>query len=309
MNVLIPRFALAAPALAATLLLVACGGSEPTATTPTQVAAQVGAEEITIHQVNLVLQRTPGSGDPQVVSREVLERLIDQQLAVTAATNDKLHRSPDVVAQIEAARREVLARAYLQQITTGVTRPTPAEVQAYFDANPPLFTQRRLYQVQEIVVPKTPQTGDLAAALQGFTSSARSLEEAAAWLESRNIAFNQGTAVRAAEQILLEFLPRIHALRDGQTTLIDTDGGVTLIRVAASQSQPVTLEQARLSIEQFLITKRNNEAIANRLQALRASTVVTYMGEFAQPVAVPAAAPEPAAAPAANIERGVSGIR
>ena len=89
-----------------------------------QVAAKVGTEEISVSQVNQLLRRTSTAGTSpqtaQAMGREVLEKLIDQQLAVEQAKETKLDRSPDVVSQIEAARREILARAYLQQIAAGL---------------------------------------------------------------------------------------------------------------------------------------------------------------------------------------------
>ena len=106
---------LTALTLLLSLGLSACGSKDdnPQAT---QVAAKVGSSEISVHQINQVLSRTPINGASkdvvQLASREALERLIDQQLAVDQATENKLHRSPDVVAQLESARRDVLARAY-----------------------------------------------------------------------------------------------------------------------------------------------------------------------------------------------------
>jgi EpsD family peptidyl-prolyl cis-trans isomerase len=63
-----------------------------------------------------VLNRTNISGatpeQVKALSREVLEKLIDQQLAIDQATEKKLDRSPAVVADIEASRRDILARAH-----------------------------------------------------------------------------------------------------------------------------------------------------------------------------------------------------
>lgn len=308
----------------AVLGLAACGKSEESGkATATQVAAKVGSEEISVHQINQVLQRTNTSGaSPEAVKglgREVLEKLIDQQIAVDQATEAKLHRSPEVVTQIEAARREILARAYLQQLTSSLAKPTAEEAKKYYADNPQLFSQRRIFNVQEIVVPATPE---VLAQLRGFATAGKPIEDVAAWLKGQNIKFNGGAATRAAEQIPLEVLPKVHALKDGQSAVLESAQNLTFLRVASSQSAPVPEAAALPRIEQFLANQRANEAITSNIKQLRASTKITYMGEFDAPVASAAAAPTtpaPAApatpAPVADdkaksvIEKGVAGLK
>jgi EpsD family peptidyl-prolyl cis-trans isomerase len=304
-------------AAAMALGLAACGNKDDKKVA-TQVAAKVGSEEISVHQINQVLSRSGAGANSaqgvQAMGRDVLEKLIDQQLAVDQATENKLHRSPEVVAQIEAARRDILARAYIQQITSTTTKPTADETKKYFADNPALFSERRIYNVQEIVVPNAAGVADL---LRPLATAGRPIEDAAALLKGKNIQFGGGSATRAAEQIPLEILPRIHALKDGQSTLVEAPQTITLLRVVSSQSAPVAQEAALPRIEQFLLNQRAGEAVAANLKQLRASTKITYMGEFANapaaaaaPEAAPAAATAPNAAPTkSTIEKGVAGLK
>ena len=302
-------------AIALATTLVACGDKDGKKAA-TQVAAKVGSEEISVHQINQVLSRAnTGGASPEALkamSKEVLEKLIDQQLAVDQATENKLHRSPDVVAQIEAARRDILARAYIQQVTANITKPTAEETKKYFAEHPQLFSERRIFNVQEIVAPAAPGVADQ---LKALVATGKSLDEIAAVLKAKNIPFNGGSATRAAEQIPLEALPKIHALKDGQITVIDSPQGSTVVRVVSSQQAPVTEAAALPRIEQFLINQRAGDAVAANIKQLRSTTKITYMGEFEGSAATPA----PAAAevpPAATddkaksvIEKGISGLK
>jgi len=308
-------------AIALAVTLVACGDKDGKKAA-TQVAAKVGSEEISIHQINQVLSRAnTGGASPEALkamSKEVLEKLIDQQLAVDQATENKLHRSPDVVAQIEAARRDILARAYIQQITANTPKPTAEETKKYFTEHPQLFSERRIFNVQEIVAPATPGVADQ---LKALVAAGKSLEDIAAALKAKNIPFNGGSATRAAEQIPLEALPKIHALKDGQSTVIDSPQGSTVVRVVSSQQAPVAEAAALPRIEQFLINQRAGDAVAANIKQLRSTTKITYMGEFDGSAAAAPAAPAPTpapveAAPAASedktksvIEKGVSGLK
>ncbi len=116
--------------LALAALTSGCGKKDE-AKTATQVAAKVNADEITVHQINNVLARsqnvTPEVAD--VAKREILSRLIDQQLARQQAVERKLDREPSVMQAIEAAKSEILARAYLERIASRLPKPTPEESQ------------------------------------------------------------------------------------------------------------------------------------------------------------------------------------
>lgn len=317
------RFTLTVLAGALALGLVACGdkGDKGVAT---QVAAKVGSEEISVHQINQVLQRAnTNAATPEAakaMSREVLEKLIDQQLAVDQAVDAKLHRSPEVVTQIEAARREILARAYMQKLAASLPKPTPEEIKAYFKDQPALFAERRVYNLQELVIPKTPANAaaNVTAELQRQIAGGKSIEDAAAWLKAKAIQFGGGSATRPAEQIPLELLSQLHALKDGQSMVFETPQATTVVRVVASQLAPVPEAEALPRIEQFITNRRATEAVAADLKKLRAATTVTYMGEFSAPdaaAAAPAAVSEPKPAGAqvdparAAIEKGVSGLK
>ena len=130
----------------------------------TQTAAKVNKEEITVHQINFLLaqQRALAPEQAASASRQVLERLIDQELALQKAGDLKLDRDPRVVQQIEAARREIISRAYLEKIGEGAPKPTPAEVNAYYEAHPALFKERRVYSFQEVNVEAKPEQVETA---------------------------------------------------------------------------------------------------------------------------------------------------
>jgi len=285
------------------LALAACGAKDdkPVAT---QVAAKVGKEEISVHQINQVLSRSnTGATTPQsaeAMRRDVLEKLIDQQLAVDQAIDKKLHRSPEVVAQIEAARREVLARAYVQQLAAAMPKPSPEELKKYYDEHPQLFAERRVYNLQELLVPASAGP-DAAQQLRAQIAAGKSMEDMANWLRERNIKFGGGAATRAAEQIPLELLARLHPMRDGQIAIFDNPQGFTVLRVAASQRVPVAEAAALPRIEQFLANQRGAEMVTKTIKDLRANTTITYMGDFAQAggavgSAAGAATPAPATA-------------
>ena len=137
------------PLIFALAIAAGCGKSDDKKAA-TQVAAKVNSDEITVHQINNVLARAPNV-TPEVAERakrEILDKLIDQQLAQQQAIEKKLDRSPNVLQVLEAAKTEILARAYLEQIAAAQPKPTPEEAKKYYAEHPELFARRRVFNLE-----------------------------------------------------------------------------------------------------------------------------------------------------------------
>jgi len=300
-NVTLARCAAPLALAAVLVLLTACGGKSDQAAS--QTAAKVDKQEITVQQVNLVLQqqRNLRPEQSEVASRQILERLIDQQLALQKAEEQKLERDPRVMQQLEAVRREVLARAYVEKLGEGAPKPTAEEIKAYYDQKPALFSHRRVYNIQEIAIEARPEQ---VPALRERLASAKSVGEFTEYLKTSGLRFGANQAVRAAEQLPLDTLDTISRLTDGQAALLASANGAQVVVVAGSREQPVSEEQARPAIEQFLLNERRRKLVEEDIKALRAGAKIEYVGPFA---ARAASAPA-AAAPLASGVLGSSDI-
>jgi EpsD family peptidyl-prolyl cis-trans isomerase len=297
-------------AVAATLL-VGCGDKQKEKAA-TQTAAKVNKEEITVHQINFVLAQQRGLAPAQAASagRAVLERLIDQELALQKADEQKLDRDPRVVQQIEAARREIIARAYVEKVAEGAPKPTPAEVAAYYEAHPALFKERRVYSLQEVAIEAPPEQVET---LRATLASAKTFIDFVNYLKANNIRFAGNEAVRAAEQLPLASVDQFAKMKDGQAIFTVRPNGAQVVNLAASRLQPVNLEQATPAIEQFLRNERKRKLLADDMEALRKAAKIEYVGDFAADAARspyrPASAPElpplatmPATLPASEVQ-------
>lgn len=276
------RRSLAAVALVAVsaLILSACG-KDSAKKASTQVAAKVNGDEITVHQVNALLSRVPNippEAAPRA-KRDVLGRLVDQQLAVEQALAKKLDRSPQIVQALEMARADILARSYVDSVMRAVPKPTEEEVKKYYAEHPELFAQRRLYSLQEIAVFAKDDLGD---GLRQQIAKGRSMQDLAKWLQSKDAQIVPNQGVRAAEQLPLEMLGRLNAMKDGETEVFKTPTGYNVVRIAASRAVPVDEAAAAPRIQQFLFNRRASEAVAADMKALKAAAKIEYLGEFAE---------------------------
>ena len=303
------RLPMVAAVLACSALLVAGCGDKKEKATASQAAAKVNKEEITVHQINLVLQGQRGLKPEQAdeAGRQVLERLIDQQLMLQKAEEFKIDRDPRVVQAIEAAKRDVIARAYTERVAESVAKPSPQEIQAYYDSKPALFKERKVYNLQELSI-EAP-AGQIEA-LGAKLRASRNLGEFVEYLKSQGVKFAGNQAVRAAEQLPLASIDQIAAMKDGEAAMQPAPNGASVVVVAASQKAPLTLEQATPLIEQFLTNERRRKALDEDMKTLRAAARIEYVGKFAEGAPKPterqAAAPAAPAAPGALSNTDIS---
>lgn len=265
-------------------LFIAGCGDKPQEAGASQAAAKVNKAEVSVQEIDFVVQQQRGLRPEQAeaAARQILERLIDQELSSQKAVDLKLDRDPLVVQQLQAARREILSRAYLQKAGEAAVKPTPEEMASYYEANPALFRERRIYSLQEIAVEAAP---DQIASLRAQLERARSVGDFIEYLRANDIRFSANQAVRAAEQLPIASLGSIAALKDGQAILSPTPSGAQVIVLAGSRSEPVTLEQARPAIEQYLLNSRRRDIIASDIKVLRGAASIEYVGKYAESAA------------------------
>ncbi len=284
--------------VSAALAMAACGERKGDAT---QVAARVNQSDITVHQINFVLQQERGVRPDQAdaAGKRVLETLIEQELAVQKALELKLDREPQVVQALEAARREVLARAYKERITQGAPRPTQEEMRRFYEATPALFSQRRVYSLQELLIDAPPAREPW---IKERLAQARSVDDFADALKAEGLRYSGSHAVKPAEQLPMGLVDRFAKMKDGEAAVLADAPAMRVVFIAASRLEPVSYERAAPAIEQYLATLARRKAIDDNLKALRTAAQVTYQGKFAGgPGPATAAASAPSLPPMAPV--------
>jgi hypothetical protein len=191
-----------------------------------------------------------------------------------------------------------------------VPRPTPEEVKKYYAANPALFAERRVYNLEELTIEAKPEQIDaLRAALQ----EAKDVGAFVAVLKEQGYKFSQRQALTPAERLPLDRVAAFASMKDGQASFTALPGGVQVMVMVDSRLQPVTEDQARPLIEQFLLNERRQKAIQDDLAALRTAAKIEYVGEFAEGVkpvsdlAAPAAASSGASS--TSMENALKGMK
>ncbi|WP_229429189.1 EpsD family peptidyl-prolyl cis-trans isomerase [Massilia sp. ST3] len=334
-----PKRALCAALILATAALAGCGDKEKAAK-PGQALASVNGEEITVLQLNEEMQRAGvPAAQQQVASKQLLQALIDRQLLESEAAKEKLDRDPKVMQAIERARSLIIAQAYMQKRLGEPARPTPAEVEAYFNKNPQFFANRKQFAMNQLVVPAAALTPELRSAVD----SAKSLEEVAVLLDARKVQYGRAQVTRSTADLNPQVASKLLSMPKGQIFVVKEGERALMISIADVRDAPVTLAIAAPQITKYLTNQKNKELAQAEIQRLRSTAKIEYLNKDMAPtgkepglpttapgVGGPAAAPEPAAlahdaapAPAADaaaagaanttdeaaVSRGVAGLK
>ena len=287
----------------AVTFLSACSKPHSEDAAATQVAAKVNGAEITVFRLNAALAQTPNipGNSTQNVAGEVLERLIDQELLVQKGHQGDIDHNPQVVQAIEAARRSIIANAYLQQITASIAKPSDQDIQQYYVQHPEYFAARRFYVYRSLVVSATPAQ---VQAIQQQLAGAKELDFVANYLGANRLSFVNNKFARSTEQLSASAQARFSALKEGETTTLPSPGGVELVQLISSSSEPVDEARARPSIENYLIEQRRKDRAAQELKYLRSGATIQYLGNFKAP-----AVPEPTSNANSVADGGAAGIK
>ncbi|MES2664152.1 MAG: EpsD family peptidyl-prolyl cis-trans isomerase [Pseudomonadota bacterium] len=263
------------------ILFVGCGDepSEKGASSNTQTAVRVGSTEITVHQINQALGQAPNINPEQLkeASNAVLDKLIDQELLVQQAAEKKLDRDPQVVMALDAARQEMLAKIYLEQMIANVSKPTYEEMRTFYRDNPELFSQRKIYSLQELRISVSEER---KVEIKDSLNKLQNMNQIMSWLRENDIAFVPSGGTKAAESLPMAALKQLHKMQAGQTGILSSPSGLVLIHLAAVRDQPLDEKNSIPRIEYFLMSQKKAEAATNELKRLRSQADIRYFGEF-----------------------------
>jgi len=252
--------------------LAACGNKEPKAG---QALASVNGSEITVLQLNEELQRAGATGQPDAVRKQLLESLVDRQLLQNEAAKDKLDRDPQVMQAIERAKAMIVAQAYLQKRIGNQPKPSRSEVEEYFNQHPEFFTNRKQFDMRELVV----ASKDVTDPLKSLMDSTRSLDDVATWLDNHKVKFGRTQVTRTSADMPPELSGKLLTMPKGQLFIIREGERSLLMQIAEVKDSPVTLDNSVAQIEQFLVNQKNKQAAETELKRLRADAKIEYFNK------------------------------
>lgn len=277
----------------AILAVLASGCEKPATAVKSETVATVDGDKIGEAELNLALSGLGALSEAQAAEAKIrlLQALIDQRLVAQAAKKSGLDKAPEVAIAMEQASRQTLVEAYAERSFRDVANPSETEITEYYNQHPELFSQRRIYRIQELELTLEPsRLPEVDARLK----SSHSMGDFVNWVKEQGIEGKTAVVVKPAEQIPAPLLDSLSQMKDGEVTILPGRPGHVLIQqLQESQLQPVSLEQAKNAIEQALTVRKRKGMMEADLKKLREAARIEYASGYA-PAAEANAAEKPA---------------
>lgn len=257
------------------------GCEKPATDVKSETVATVAGDKISAAELNLALSRLGELNETQTAEAKskLLQALVDQRLVAQAAQKAGLDKEPAVEIAMAHASRQVLVEAYAERNFKDVAKPTEGEIADYYNAHPELFSQRRIYRVQELELKVDPSR---MPEVESRLKESHSMGDFVAWVKEQGIEGKTAVAVKPAEQIPLPLLGRLSQMKDGQVTVLSSRPGQVLIQqLLESQQLPVSLEQSQSAIERVLLAQKRKDLMEADLKKLREAAKVEYTSGYA----------------------------
>lgn len=264
---------------------VSCGKIDQAAKAETQVVAKVNDDKIFIQQINFQLARLTQKNHTKLneaqskeAAKQILGRLVDQQLLKQQAIESKLDRDPRILQVLETSRDEILAQAYLEQLLSKAAKPSTTQIDTFYQQNPALFENRRVFRLQELAVNVS---AEKLSEIEEYVKGVKDFNKIAEWLKAQNYSFTANSNVRAAEQLPLDVLKQIQPLKNGELIVLQSGQTINILHIAASQSMPIARDKATPIIEQYFLNQNKSLLAKKELTALKDKADIEFIGAFA----------------------------
>lgn len=260
------------------------GGGEPKG----QVVATVEGEEITALQLRTELGNF-SSTDPKIMKaaqQQALERIIVRKVLANAARQQKMDKSVDYTLQVERAQEALLSELYERKLTAETAPPSRAEAEAYVNAHPEMFANRKVLFVDQLIAAPNKIAPERLEPL-------KSLDEVKALLASEGVEYQENAAVLDSLTANPQLVKAVERLPAGEVFIIPQGGALVFNQITGARAAPFVGDRATTYAINSIRTQKAQENGGKKVADLRkaAEAKISYNPAYKPQPQKPAAAP------------------
>jgi peptidyl-prolyl cis-trans isomerase C len=251
-----------------------------------KVVAEVGAEKITLEEVDSLIGNVPKQYQAQALANKdkLLENIINQKLLYGQALKQNLKEDAAVKKQIEEATKDILVRDYIKKEIEQKVMVSDADAQAYYDGNKDKFKEPEKVMVSHILVDNEAEAKDILASLNGGADFAALAKEKSK-CPSKDKGGDMGLLAKG--QTVPEFEQAAFALQPGQLSeVVKTQFGYHIIKVTERQPEKISsFDEVKDQVKQMLLAQKQKERFDSLLNELKDRNKVVIYKDVLMPPA------------------------
>lgn len=259
--------------------LASCGqpSGDKVAAAKGQVVAHVGNEVITTQELDNEFRLagiTPDKQrDPEIAKRVIGEIVVRKYLLQQAMTA-KLDREPGVLLDLLRVREQVLGNAMLNRAASAKA-PSKADIDRYIAKSTWKFADRKLFSVDEIIIPLTPATQIFVNA----NKDAKSLDELLHQLTTSGIPHGRQLGVLSSSDLPEELVGLVQKRKEDDIFFTRVGSNGLFFKVRAEEARPIQGDAATNLARQMM--RADALAAELGLAAYSAKLEAKYEGDYA----------------------------
>jgi EpsD family peptidyl-prolyl cis-trans isomerase len=258
------------------ILLAGCGK-----TPKGQVVAIVNGNDISMQQLSVEAQDLPlpipETIDRRALSKAILQAVIDRELEVQAAREQRLDKTPQFLALKQRNEEELLAGMLGHKIAQTVPLPTAEEIRNYVVTHPLQFGQRQRLVLDQLGFAPPGDRRRLAAVL----TDAHSLDAAAAALRSIGIAAERGQGAIDTGQADPELARQLDRAPAGEPILLPQGDRLVVGVITAREPIRMSSDDIRIAAARAVRAAALLHESQAQIAAARSTAEISYGPGFA----------------------------
>ncbi len=243
-----------------------------------QSVAVVNGKEITIPDLNFALQQmqVPDTADKTVVRSQALQKLVDRQLLADQARKEGIEKTPEFLNRERQGIDDLLISMLAARRMNTSQLPSDREVQSFIAANPQMFANRQVWDLDQIgyVTPRDP-------AVLKEIQDAHSMDALVAVLQASKVAFARQKNRLDTSVMPADVYAKITAVPAGDPFIVPVGDKSIASVVLNREPHPLTDDQAKPAAVATMRKTQTAKSLQDLLKSLRSSAKIEYQQGYA----------------------------
>ncbi len=210
----------------------------------------------------------------KAAQQAALDRIVRRLILSSAATDQGLDKEPNFAILNERAKQTLLIQLMESKVAASVPVPSNEEVTQFIQANPNIFAERKLLDVDQIRTLR-PSDPKIVKGMEPL----KTLDDIAAYLTQNQITFQRGTNVMDMVGQDPKLVNAVMALPPHEVFIVSAGNEIGINQIRESRVQPFTGPDASRYASSLLRRQHIQDAVTKRVERLvtdgRKSVVVS----------------------------------